>query len=156
MDLVKPISPAFSPHVAILIGELMTQIRAVFEAEDWQGLRQSHFRLLSMIPELGVSITDLGELLGMTKQGCGQFVAFLAESGYLLVAENPDDRRARIVQRTVLGDKTVQAVNERIYRIEQEWAALVGPRRYATFRRVLVDLVGPDEGGAAIEYRGRH
>lgn len=140
MDEVKGIPENYSPHAAVLMGAAMGEIRATFAAEDWQGLRQSHFRLLSMIPEQGVSITDLGELLGMTKQGCGQFVAFLAESGYLLVAENPDDRRARIVQRTALGDRTVQAVDERIYQIEQEWATLVGPRRYAIFRRVLLEL----------------
>ena len=140
MDLVKAIPADVQPACGGPDGRAMAQIRAIFAAEDWQGLRQSHFRLLSMIPEQGVSITDLGELLGMTKQGCGQFVAFLAESGYLLVAENPDDRRARIVRRTALGDRTVQAVNERIYRIEQEWAALVGQRRYATFRRVLAGV----------------
>lgn len=139
MDLVKPVSPV-SRHVAVLMGELMAQIRAIFAAEDWQGLRQSHFRLLSMIPEQGVSITELGELLGMTKQGCGQFVAFLADTGYVLVTENPDDRRVRLVQRTALGDRTVRAVDERIHRIEQQWAEMVGPRRYATFRRVLLEL----------------
>lgn len=139
MDLVNPVSPV-SRHVAVLMGELMLQIREIFAAEDWQGLRQSHFKLLSMIPEQGVSITDLGELLGMTKQGCGQFVAFLADAGYVLVAENPGDRRVRLVQRTALGDRTVQAVNERMFRIEQQWAELVGARRYATFRRVLVEL----------------
>ncbi len=139
MDLVKP-SSTFSPHVALLMGELMARIRAIFAAEDWQGLRQSHIRLLSLIPERGVSITDLGDILGMTKQGCGQFVAYLAESGYLVVAENPDDRRARIVRRTALGEQTVRAVNERIYRIEQEWSAVVGPQQYATFRRVLLEL----------------
>lgn len=118
----------------------MAQIREIFAAEDWHGLRQSHFRLLSMLPEQGVSITDLGELLGMTKQGCGQFVSFLADAGYLLVTENPDDRRARIVQRTTSGDRMVQAIDERIYRIERQWAEQVGPRRYATFRRVLLEL----------------
>lgn len=140
MDLVKPISPTFSPHVAALMGELLAQIRAVFATEDWNGLRQSHLRLLSTIPGRGVSITDLGEMLRMTKQGCGQFVAFLAESGYVEVAENPDDRRARIVRRTALGDQTVQAANDRIAGIEQQWAQTVGERRYATFRRVLIQL----------------
>jgi DNA-binding MarR family transcriptional regulator len=140
MDPVNPVSPAFTPHVAILTGQLMAQIRAIFAAEDWQGLRQSHFRLLSAIPEQGVSITDLGELLGMTKQGCGQFVASLSEAGYLFVTENPDDRRARIVQRSSLGDRTVRAFDERLYRLEQHWARQVGPRRYATFRRVLLEL----------------
>lgn len=140
MDEVKGISENFTPHAAVLMGQAMQHIRATFAAEDWGGLRQSHFRLLSCVPAAGVSITDLAELLAMTKQGCGQFVSFLSDSGHLTVAENPDDRRARVVQRTPLGDRTVQAVNERIYRIEQEWAELVGPRRYATFRRVLLEL----------------
>lgn len=143
MDEVKGISEDFSPHAAVLIGAAMGRIRATFAAEDWSGLRQSHFRLLSSVPADGISITDLAELLGMTKQGCGQFVAFLAESGHLTVAANPEDRRARVVERTALGEETVRAVNERIFRIEQEWAARVGPRRYATFRRVLLELSAP-------------
>lgn len=140
MDEVKGIPENFSPHAAMLMGLAMGRIRATFSAEDWNGLRQSHFRLLSSVPAAGISITELAELLGMTKQGCGQFVAFLSDSGHLTVAENPDDRRARVVELTGLGDRTVHAVNERIYQIEQEWSALVGPRRYASFRRVLVEL----------------
>lgn len=140
MDPVKGIPADFSPNAAVLMGAAMQHIRATFAAEDWNGLRQSHFRLLSAVPARGISITDLADLLGMTKQGCGQFVAFLSQSGHLAVAENPEDRRARVVELTALGQLTVQAVNERIYRIEQEWAAVVGPRRYATFRRVLAEL----------------
>lgn len=140
MDGVKGIPANFSPHAAVLMGSAMEQIRATFAAEDWNGLRQSHFRLLTSVPAQGISITDLAELLRMTKQGCGQFVASLTESGYLIATENPTDRRARIVRRTALGDRTVLAVNERIFRIEQNWAQLVGQRRYATFRRVLLEL----------------
>lgn len=126
----------------------MERVRAVFATEDWNGLRQSHFRLLTYVPAAGINITDLAELLRMTKQGCGQFVASLSESGHLVVAENPDDRRARVVERTAMGDETVRAVNERIYRIELEWAAEVGPRRYATFRRVLEELSTGSEPAA--------
>lgn len=147
MDGVKSISADLTPQAAVLMGAVMGRIRATFAAEDWNGLRQSHFRLLSSVPADGISITDLAELLAMTKQGCGQFVSSLTDSGYLISAENPTDRRARIVRLTDLGDRTVQAVNERVFRIEQEWAARVGPRRYATFRRVLLELsadVSPD------------
>lgn len=140
MDEVKGIPENFSPHAALLMGVAMQQIRSTFAAEDWNGLRQSHFRLLSCVPAAGISITDLAELLSMTKQGCGQFVSFLTDAGYLTVAENPDDRRARVVERTELGERTVRAVDARIYRIEQEWAQVVGERRYATFRRVLAEL----------------
>ena len=74
---------AGEPHVAILIGALMEEIRDTFAAEDWDGLRQSHFRLLSNVPRDGIRITDLGERLGMTKQASGQFVTSLVGTGHL-------------------------------------------------------------------------
>ena len=42
------------PHVAVLLGKLLLEVRAAFAGEDWGGLRQSHFRLLSQVPPAGV------------------------------------------------------------------------------------------------------
>src|SRR4051812_50219846 len=84
------------PHVAVLLGKLLLEIRAAFAGEDWGGLRQSHFRLLSQVPPSGISVTDLAVLLGMTKQAVGQFVTFLVESGHLEVRDSPADRRGRL------------------------------------------------------------
>jgi DNA-binding MarR family transcriptional regulator len=131
---------AGEPHVAALMGGLMQEIRDTFMAEDWNGLRQSHFRLLSNVPRDGIRITDLGDRLNMTKQASGQFVAALIDTGHLEARTDPRDGRVRVVVRTPLGDRTVKAVNARILRIEREWAKVVGPRRYADFRRVLQDL----------------
>ena len=124
----------------MLMGLLLNQVRAAFAAEDWGGLRQSHFRVMTSVPAEGITITELGDRTGMTKQGCGQFVSHLVDTGHLEVETDPADRRTRIVRRTPLGHRTVRKVSARIARIEGEWAAAVGPKRYRVFRQVLDDL----------------
>lgn len=147
MISVKAYSPrpvavpaAGEPHFAVLAGKLMQEIRATFAAEDWGGLRQSHLRLLSNVPADGISITELGERLSMTKQASGQFVSQLIGTGHLESRTDPHDGRVRVVVRTSLGDRTVKAANARILRMERKWAKAVGPARYAEFRQVLQEL----------------
>ena len=128
-------------HATLLMGLLFRQVSDAFAAEDWSGLRQSHFRVISSVPADGISVTDLGERLGMSKQGCGQFVTSLVGSGHLRVEQGATDRRVRWVRRTPKGTRTIRRVTARMLEIEQEWAERVGERRYRTFRTVLEDLV---------------
>src|SRR3954452_12288563 len=134
MTLVKGDFRADGVHAPLLIGLLFREVRSEFAAEDWDGLRQSHFRVLSVVPDRGVSITELGERVGMTKQGCGQFVTQLVESGPLRVVEHPDDRRVRVVRRTSKADRVLAAVRDRSLAIEAAWADRVEADRYAVFR----------------------
>lgn len=127
-------------HVPQMVGKLMVEVRDTFAAEDWDGLRQSHFRLLSHVPRAGISVTELAQAMRMSKQACGQFVTQLEATGHLAIRADGTDRRVRLVIRTPLGDRTLKAVNARIRRIEREWARQVGADRYATFREVLEEL----------------
>lgn len=140
MTYVKADFPVDQTHAPLLMGLLFRQVHASFATEDWDGLRQSHFRVISAVTREGVTITDLGDRVGMTKQGCGQFVTQLTGSGHLRVELDAGDRRVRIVRRTPLGDRTLEAVLERNLRIEREWAERVGEQRYRTFRGVLEEL----------------
>ena len=127
-------------HAPLLMGLLFREVKAVFATEDWSGLRQSHFRVISSVPVEGISVTELGERLGMSKQGCGQFVTSLVESGHLRVEQSRSDRRVRWVRRTPKGTRTNARVTARMLEVEQEWAERVGERRYRTFRKVLEQL----------------
>jgi DNA-binding MarR family transcriptional regulator len=140
MSLVKRVVPPEERQVPLLMGLLFREVSATFAAEDWGGLRQSHFRMISSVPPDGISVTELAERVGMTKQGCGQFVTSLVGSGHLRVEQDPADGRVRLVRRTPKGARTMAAVTERILAIEEGWAAQVGERRYRTFRRVLEQL----------------
>ncbi len=143
MTHVKEI-PEEEWQVPLLMGRLFREVSETFAAEDWKGLRQSHFRVISGVPEGGISVTELAERLGMTKQGCGQFVTQLEASGHLRTDADPEDRRVRRVHRTPKGNRTIAAVTARILEIEGEWADIVGERRYRTFRRVLEELAMRD------------
>ena len=144
MTSVKGFVPRTEWHAALLMGLMLRQVHEVFAAEDWKGLRQSHFRVISSVPPEGISITELGDRVGMTKQGCGQFVTALTEAGYLHVGRRSSDRRTRIVYRTALGGQTVQRVQARIIQLEREWASQVGDDRYRVFRDVLQELATGD------------
>jgi DNA-binding MarR family transcriptional regulator len=141
MTFVKAELGPDQTHVPMLMGLLFRQVHQIFDGEDWGGLRQSHFRVVSSVPDGGVSITELAERVRMTKQGCGQFVTQLVETGHLVVEADPDDRRVRKVRRTAQGRRLLVAVRKRNLRIEQDWADVVGERRYRVFRQVLEELV---------------
>ncbi|MEO6790185.1 MAG: MarR family transcriptional regulator [Ornithinibacter sp.] len=140
MTFVKAEFSAAQTHAPMLMGLLMREVQSIFAAEDWDGLRQSHFRVMFAVPDQGVSITELGERVGMTKQGCGQFVAQLLESGHLATERNTSDRRVRLVRRTLHGQRVLEAVRDRSLRIEERWADQVGQDDYLIFRAVLEDL----------------
>jgi DNA-binding MarR family transcriptional regulator len=140
MSSVKAYFPSEELQVPLLMGLLFREVSATFAGESWDGLRLSHFRVISAVPPDGINVTDLAERVGMSKQGCGQFVTSLAGSGHLRVEQDPADRRVRRVRRTAKGRRTIAAVTDRILAIEDDWSARVGERRYRTFRRVLEEL----------------
>ncbi len=126
--------------VVVYLGLLMSQARDLILASR-HPLRPSQFRVISMVPyDAGVSMTDLAERVGMTKQGVGQFVSGLVESGHLAIEEDPDDRRRRVVTRTQRGNEVTAELAWMLEGLEETWAKQVGERRYAQFRRTLEEI----------------
>lgn len=137
---LPPLPQDVEPHVVALAGRLLEVARQTLLAQDWGGLRPSHFRLLSHVPADGATITELAGMLFMTKQGVGQFVTQLQSSGHLEVGIDQADRRRRVVGRTVLGDQLVADVSRTIAAVERHWQQRVGSERYRVFREVLQEI----------------
>ena len=127
-------------HVLLALGNLMAESRELVLTEGEPGLRPSHHRVIGHVPPEGITITDLADRVGMTKQGIGQFVTQLTESGHLAVTLNPEDRRIRVVRRTAEGDRAADRFAGLMDSLERTWARRVGVRRYADFRAVLDDI----------------
>jgi DNA-binding MarR family transcriptional regulator len=130
------------PHVLNALGNLMAESRRLVVAEEEQELRPSHHRVIGHVPPAGISVTELADRVGMTKQGIGQFVTQLTESGHLAVAGDPEDRRVRIVTRTSKGDGAVRRLGTLLEGLEADWANRVGTQRYAEFRAILDEIAG--------------
>lgn len=138
MSSVKGIPPRGEWHAALLLGQLFRRLGQSFG--EGPGLRQSQLRVVSSVPPEGISVTDLARLVGMTKQGCGQFVSVLVESGHLAVEGQEGDRRVRLVRRTTAGDRATREARDRVLGLEAGWAEQVGPERYRVFREVLEEV----------------
>lgn len=127
-----------------LMSRFFLRLRAELAGASMDGLRFSHLRVMSAVPPEGANVTTLAEAVGMTKQGCGQFVTRLSASGHLRTAPDPGDRRVRLVLRTAAGERVMADVQAAVAAVETRLASEVGPRRYATFRAVLEEVVdGP-------------
>jgi DNA-binding MarR family transcriptional regulator len=135
-----PLPAGVEPHVLALVGRLLEVARQTLLAQDADGLRPSHFRLLSHVPPSGITITELAEALSMTKQGTGQFVTHLQGTGHLEVSTDSADRRRRVVRRTARGDQLVTHANRTVAAVEQHWRQQVGRERYEVFRSVLREI----------------
>ncbi len=132
--------PVDERHVVRQLGVLMDEVRARLHHDASTTLRASHHRVIGHVPPEGISVTDLAERVGMTKQGCGQFVTQLVDSGHLKTRPDPHDRRVRLVLRTAAGQREVRDLVAQLAGLEDDWAAVVGPQRYARFREVLDEL----------------
>jgi DNA-binding MarR family transcriptional regulator len=129
---------------SVLMGLLLRHVSNVGAAAQLDGLRPSHYRLLAHAEAPGIRITELSELLGMTKQACGQFVTQLSGTGHVAVEVPAEDRRARLVTRTALGTSALGAFSAVMTELEHGWAERAGAERYAVFLDVLRELaLGP-------------
>lgn len=137
---VQPLPSSPEPHVLALVGRLLELARRALLTQDVDGLRPSHFRLLSHVPPGGISISELGAALSMTKQGVGQFVTQLERTGHVQVVTDQADRRRRVVERTPMGDRLVSRANRTIENVERHWQEQVGVERYQVFRDVLIQI----------------
>jgi DNA-binding MarR family transcriptional regulator len=133
-------------QASVLMGVLLRQVSVTVARADLDGLRPTHFRLLSHAAPPGIRITELSALLGMTKQACGQFVTQLSSSGHVEVQVPAGDRRARVVVRTDLGSAALRRFSTLMIELESGWAARVGDQRFTVFRDVLRELAAAPDG----------
>jgi DNA-binding MarR family transcriptional regulator len=130
-------------HIMFVLGQIMDESRRILLEQGEGRLRPSQYRVISRVPpEGGITVTDLADRVGMTKQGVGQFVTQLAGDGYLAIDIDADDRRVRVVRRTTLGEEAMRELTVQLRGLEARWSRRVGARRYREFRAVLDELAG--------------
>ncbi len=136
-------------HVVRVLGQLMGEARELILGHGQRGLRPSQYRVIESVPpDDSITVTELAERVGMTKQGIGQFVTQLTAAGYLTTATDPGDRRVRKVLRTREGNDAMGDLAVMLETLERTWADRLGARRYRQFRNALDDLADGWEGDA--------
>jgi DNA-binding MarR family transcriptional regulator len=149
---VKPPSDSPPAHLAYLLHRATQRLRAEGEAahaDSGPRLQAAQARLLDLIPAGGGRVTDLAGSMRISKQGLGQVAMQLAALGYVEITPDPSDKRAKMLTRTVAGERERLARRAVVDEIEDVWRAQVGAERYAVFRDVLAVVAGVDAAAGA-------
>jgi DNA-binding MarR family transcriptional regulator len=109
------------------------------------GMGRAHHRVLHFVGRRpGITVGDLLQILGITKQSLGRVLTPLVEQGYVLQAPGRNDRRQRLLSLTAKGE----ALERRLFERQREWVMHAyreaGPVAVEGFRRVMRGLMGPE------------
>ena len=122
--------------------------RAVAElrARGHQDVRASHLSVVRNMDANGARITELARRAGMTKQAMGQLVRELRDHGYLALATDPVDRRAKMVTFTESGQRLARDAADSVAEVQAEFKRAVGKRGMKQLRRLLARVVNEFDG----------
>jgi len=91
----------------------------------------------------GARPSDLAARLRVSKQALSYLLGELERLGYLERRPDPDDLRSKRVALTRRGASAIGVIREAVGEVETAWAQQLGPKRFAQFRNLLLDLTGP-------------
>ncbi|MFK4637727.1 MarR family winged helix-turn-helix transcriptional regulator [Paenarthrobacter histidinolovorans] len=137
------------PHVADPLGVILLRLQRSLERELIQGLqaggypdiRMRQLSVLDAVGAEGAKAAALAARFDMTKQSMGELIDDLERSGYLGRAQDPSDRRARILELTPRGKVATEQCRQIVQAIERRYESLLGASRYHETRMSLTALL---------------
>jgi DNA-binding MarR family transcriptional regulator len=126
-------------------------LRAPFEAlldhvfdrlgkAGFDDVRPAHGAVLRNIAREGTRITELAERARMTKQSMAELVEHLRERGYLELAPDPSDGRAKLARLTGRGWKVHGALVRSSREFEKDCARSMGKNKWRELRALLEEF----------------
>ncbi|HET6865910.1 MAG TPA: MarR family winged helix-turn-helix transcriptional regulator [Solirubrobacteraceae bacterium] len=106
------------------------------------GARPIHGFALQAVGRDGVTVSELGRRLGVTKQAASKTVASLESLGYVHRVAHPEDQRAALVMRAARGDEMLALSAEIFGRIHAEIAERLGKAQLQALEAALDEIAG--------------
>lgn len=120
---------------------MRTRIYDQARDQGFADLRPAHSAVLRNIDVAGSRVVDLAERAGMTKQSMAYLTDSLEKLGYVAIAPDPDDRRAKRVTLTARGEAAVGTLARLSREAEADLGRHLGKQDlaglYGAMRRVL-------------------
>jgi DNA-binding MarR family transcriptional regulator len=118
------------------------EVVAGLQARGYTTLRATHTTLLSNIDLAGSTITEAADRAGITKQAMGRLAMELQATGYIVVAGDPGDARAKRLRLTPEGERLMLDSLEVMAELEDRYARQIGGAGVADLRQALEAFVG--------------
>lgn len=121
----------------LAINELVSEGLA---ARGFADFRPAHGTIGQHIADEGSRVTELADLVQLTKPTVVYLVNDLERLGYVERVPDPSDGRAKLVRLTARGLQAQQAARELVDQIERDWSRALGGRDFANLRTLLERL----------------
>jgi DNA-binding MarR family transcriptional regulator len=137
------------PTDRLAIGQLLVRLLRQFRAElsdpaaeaGYPDLREPHLHIFGNLGIDGVRLTELADRTQLSLAATSELVSELERLGYLERQPDPVDGRAKLIFPTRRGRQALDDAGDRVAQIEQHWAQLLGPARFADTCRALQQLL---------------
>jgi DNA-binding MarR family transcriptional regulator len=142
VDADEPLARLLAMALSAVVDELHDRL----EQRGWERTRPLWGFVLLALRDQPRSISQIGLLLGTTKQAAAKVVAGLEEAGLAARDAHPHDRRATTIRLGPRGRRFLADVEGIYADIEAEWAAATGERRLAAVRSGLAAAITAQHG----------
>jgi DNA-binding MarR family transcriptional regulator len=119
---------------------LSAQVYGALAAAGFPDIRAAHSSVFRHIARSGSRVSDLAERANMTKQSMAYLVESLVEGGYVTIAPDPTDGRAKRVYLTARGHKVSQALVRLSRQVEAAFSERLPPGKMEVLRGLLSEL----------------
>jgi DNA-binding MarR family transcriptional regulator len=135
-----PVGPSFGSLFREPYQTYLHWLYGRLKDEGFADIRVTHSTVLRRITLEGIRVTELAERAGMTKQSMAYLVDDLSALGYVVLAPDPTDRRAKLVVPTKKGASLLDAARRLGDFYEKHVAKLIGASDAKKLRVLLEEL----------------
>ncbi len=130
-------------------GLMQERVYATVAAAGHPGLRPAHSPVLRHLPAQGGRVAEIARSTGLAKQSVSYVVDDLVGLGYLRVAPDPEDGRAKRILFTARGQKLLAALMLASREAEAGLSVRLGAARVRQLRRILESTLAGNQGASA-------
>jgi DNA-binding MarR family transcriptional regulator len=121
---------------------VLTRMLDGLHADGFTDLNAAHLQILRWPGPHGRRPSDLARETRMTRQAVNYLLGELERLGYLVRADDPDDRRSKRILLTDRGEEVARSIRATVRAVEREWEEELGPERFGQLRGLLLELNG--------------
>lgn len=123
---------------------LIDDVHAELAEAGHPGFRPLHGVAFKAIGE-GVTASELGRRLGVSKQAAGKTIEGLEREGYVERVADPADARSKIIRLTPRGAEVQQRAFEAMAELRTRWAERLGEERMSAIEEGLREMTADRE-----------